>query len=418
MKKLLTVAMILLIASSLVFARGNKEADNTVKMFQVKVEIKDALDAYAADYSARTGTTITVETLGGGGDYSGALKAKAQAGEMPDIFGFDGDGAYALWKDYMYDLSNESWVSDTDLAYMADGKVYGFPVAIEGFGLAYNVEILEKAGVDPASLTTREAYEAAFKKIDAQKAELGLDAVVAIATSVSGGMWWDAAQHNLSAYWGGGLDYGDTSVMDAALEGYFDRERFTEYAKYLQLLFTYADRNILVNGSYDNQVGSFAQEKTAFIHQGNWIDPNLNQLGVTFDIGYAPNAFTSEEQEGLLVFAPSFYAVNKNSPHVDEALAFLEEMATTQAGHEYMVTEAGMIPAFKSVTLEPTGQLSQAISEANQRGGNYSVLFGMLPEGYGMNVIAPIFDLFAQDPTQIDRFIADMERAINGMAGL
>lgn len=206
--------------------------------------------------------------------------------------------------------------------------------------------------------------------------------------------------------------------MDAALEGYFDRERFTEYAKYLQLLFTYADRNILVNGSYDNQVGSFAQEKTAFIHQGNWIDPNLNQLGVTFDIGYAPNAFTSEEQEGLLVFAPSFYAVNKNSPHVDEALAFLEEMATTQAGHEYMVTEAGMIPAFKSVTLEPTGQLSQAISEANQRGGNYSVLFGMLPEGYGMNVIAPIFDLFAQDPTQIDRFIADMERAINGMAGL
>ncbi|MFI3257840.1 MAG: ABC transporter substrate-binding protein [Spirochaetales bacterium] len=412
MKKLLTVAMILLIASSLVFARGGKATDDTVDMFHLSVEIKDALDAYAADYSARTGTKVAVETLGGGGDYAGALKAKAQADDMPDIFVIEGQGGYDIWKDYMYDLSNEPWVTDTDVAFVQDGKVFGFPKAIEGYGLAYNAEILAKAGIDPATLTTRQAYEEAFAKIDSMKEALGLDAVVSMAASVSGGMWWVTANHNLSIYWGGNLDITDTDVVEKALAGELDEERFEQYAKYLQLLFLYADRNILTNGSYDEQVGSFVQGKTAFLHQGNWVDPSLAQLGVTFDIGYAPHAFLDEVQEGLFLFAPSWYCVNKYSENLEETLDFLNSIASTPEGHAYMATSAGMVPAFNSVSLEPEGQLSQELVKANQKGGNYGVFFGMLPDGVGQNVFGPIFDLFAQDPTQIDQFIADMKVAV------
>ncbi len=65
----------------------------TVTMFQLKVEIKDALDAYAAQYSAaHPGVTVSVETLGGGADFGGALKAKIQAGQVPDIFVIEGMG--------------------------------------------------------------------------------------------------------------------------------------------------------------------------------------------------------------------------------------------------------------------------------------------------------------------------------------
>ncbi len=414
MKKILSVLIVLSLVFT-AFAGGGQEADNTVDMFQLKVEIKDALDAYAAEYSAKTGTTVTVETLGGGGDYGGALRAKAQADEMPDIFVIEGQGGYDVWKDYMYDLSNEDWVADTDLAFMQDGKVYGFPVAIEGYGLAYNADILRAAGVNPDTLTNRAAYEAAFEKIDSMKDELGLDAVVSMAASVSGGMWWVAAQHSLATYWGAGLDFTDTSVIEMALEGELDSDRFEQYAKYLQLLYIYADRNILVNGSYDDQVGSFAQGKTAFLHQGNWVDPNMAQLGVTFEIGYAPHAFLDEDTEGLFLFAPSWYCVNKNSANLEATLDFLSSIATTPEGHEYMVTNAGMIPAFKSVDLQPAGQLSQELVVANQKGGNYGVFFGMLPDGVGQNTFGPIFDLFAQDPTQIDQFIADMEAAVAAM---
>jgi len=424
MKKALFFAMVLLLAGTLVFAGGEKEkasasGDVTVTMFQLKVEIKDALDAYAAQYSAATpGVTVKVETLGGGADFGGAMKAKAQAGQMPDIFVIEGRGGYNVWKDYIADLGDQPWVNDTDLEFIVDGKVYGFPVAIEGYGLAYNADILAKAGIDPASLTTRSAYERAFRTLESKKAELGINAPVAMAASLAGGMWWVAGQHNLAAYWGGGLDFTDTSVIDAALQGKMDEARFMEYAKYVQLLFKYADQNILLNGSYDDQVGSFAQGKTAFLHQGNWVDPNMAQLGVSFKMGYAPHAFTEKPQTGLYLFAPSWYCVNPQSPRAEEAKAFLAAMAGTPEGHNYMVNQAGMIPAFKSVTNKPAGQLSQALMAANAKGGNYGVFFGMLPDGAGQNVFGPIYDLFAQNQNDLNQFVADMKDAIANLPNM
>jgi raffinose/stachyose/melibiose transport system substrate-binding protein len=418
MKKVL---LVLLVVGALVSCSKKEETvveekaaakDVTVTMFQLKVEIKDALDAYAAKYSSMTdGVTVKVETLGGGADFGGALKAKAQAGDMPDIFQIEGLGGYNVWKDYIASMDGEEWVSDTDLEFIVDGKVYGFPVAIEGYGLAYNADILAKAGIDPASLTTRSAYEKAFMTLEEKKDELGIDAPVAMAASVAGGMWWVAAQHNLAAYWGGGLDFTDTSVIEDALQGKMDEPRFREYAQYLQLLYKYADQNILLNGSYDDQVGSFAQGKTAFLHQGNWVDPNMAQLDVTFKMGYAPHAFTEEPQTGLYLFAPSWYVVNGQSPRAEQAKAFLNAMATTADGQAYIVNEAGMIPAFKSVELAPTGQLSRALMEANAKGGNYGVFFGMLPDGAGQNLFGPIFDLFAQNQDDLDQFVADMKDA-------
>lgn len=418
---IVAIALVLILATASVFAAGNKEAASgtVVNLFQLKVEIKDALDAYAAKYSAANpGVTVKIETLGGGADYGGALKAKAQAGQMPDIFVIEGRGGYEIWKDYAADLSKEPWVADTDLAFTVDGKVYGFPVAIEGYGLAYNAEILNKAGIDPAKLTTRKAYEEAFKILDAKKAELGITAPVSMAASVAGGMWWVAAQHNLAVYWGGGLDFNDTTYIDMALQGKLDDARFRQYAQYLQLLYKYADQKVLLNGSYDDQVGLFAQGKTAFLHQGNWVDPNLKQLGVNFRIGYAPHAFLDTEETGLFLFAPSWYLVNAKSPNAEAAKAFLRAMAGTPEGHDYMVNQAGMIPAFKSVTLQPAGQLSQALMAANAKGGNYGVFFGMLPDGAGQNVFGPIFDLFAQNQNNIEQFITDMKNAVANLPNM
>ncbi len=414
-----SILLVALLGASCAKKEAPQAQDMTVNMFQLKVEIKDALDGYAAAYSsAHPGVTVKVETLGGGGDYGGALKAKSQAGQMPDIFQIEGRGGYEVWKDYIADLSAEPWVKDTDLAFKVDGKIVGFPVAIEGYGLAYNADILAKAGIDPASLTTRGAYEKALKTLDAKKQELGISAPVSMAASVAGGMWWVAGQHNLACYWGGGLAFDDTSVIQKALKGEMDEARFTQYAKYVQLLFKYADKNILLNGSYDDQVGAFAQGKTAFLHQGNWVDPNLKQLGVTFTIGYAPHAFLDTEQKGLYLFAPSWYVVNSKSPNAEAAKAFLAAMASTPEGHEFMVNKAGMIPAFKSVTLKPSGQLSQELMAANARGGNYGVFFGMLPDGAGQNVFAPVYDLFAQNPDNIGQFIADMKKAFAGLPGM
>lgn len=424
MNKVLMVLTLTFGLVASVFANGQKESASngseiSVTMFQNKVEIKDAIDKYAALYSNdKLSVNVSVETYGGGNDYYGALKTKAQADSLPDIFMVEGLGTYDIWKDFIADLSDQPWVSDTDLGLTVQNKVYGFPVAIEGYGLAYNAEILEKAGINPKSLTTRDAYEAAFKILDSKKAELGIDAPVSMAASVAGNMWWVAGQHNLACYWGGDLEFNDTSVIDDALKGKVDENRLREYAKYVQLLFKYSDQNILLNGSYDNQVGAFAQGKTAFLHQGNWVDPNMAQLGVKFKMGYAPHAFTNTKQEGLYLFAPSYYVVNKMSPNAGAAKEFLASLVSTPAGQNYMVKDAGMIPAFKSVKLQPEGQLSIALMEANVRGGNYGVFFAMLPDGAGQNIFGPIYDLFAQNPNDLDQFITDMKVAIANLPNM
>lgn len=49
------------------------------------------------------------------------------------------------------------------------------PYTTEAIGLAYNKDILDKAGIDPSTLTGPDAIKEAFETIDSKKDELGLD---------------------------------------------------------------------------------------------------------------------------------------------------------------------------------------------------------------------------------------------------
>lgn len=78
---------------------------------------------------------------------------------MPDIFVCEGS-AFESWRGLCADLSDEKWVKDTDAQYSdKDKNVIGFPYATEAIGLIYNASVLEKAGIDPKTLTTPAAYE-------------------------------------------------------------------------------------------------------------------------------------------------------------------------------------------------------------------------------------------------------------------
>lgn len=422
MKKIISLALSAMLALGLcASAFAAESGDVEVTMFQLKVEIDPQLQAYAAAYSEATdGVTVKVETLGGGADFAGALKAKLQANQMPTIFQFEGRGGYELWKDYMSDMKDAAWVADTDLAFIGDdGAVVGFPVAIEGYGLGYNAELLEKAGVDPATLTTYSAVKEAFEKIDGMKEELGIDSVVSMAASIAGGMWWVTGNHGFNAYLAGGLAYDDTSIVDSALAGELDEARLTEYVTYLKLLYDYANQDVLTNGNYDAQIAAFAEGKAAFIHQGNWTDPNMVQLNADFEMSYAPHAFSdTQEMTGLYMAAPSWYCVNSQAPEAEKqaAIDFLTAMATTEEGANYMVNEAGMVPAFKSVSIMPEGQFSKALVEANAKGGNYNWYFGLMPDGFVQNTLGPIFDMFAQDTSDISTVIGDLTAAFAEIA--
>lgn len=422
MRKFLTMMLVAVFVFGLAAIPASAEVEIT--LFHNKVEIAEPLQAFAKLYSDQTdGVTVKIETLGGGADYSGNLTAKLTADQLPDIFVIEGDGDYNLWQDYVSDISDEKWNEETTLAYHdPEGKVVGFPVAIEGFGMGYNVELLKKAGIDPAELNTYSKMAEAFEKIDGMKAELGIDSVVSMGASVSGGTWWVAGHHNFSVYLGGGLEFTDESVADLFNQGEVDEARLQDYAKYVKLIFDYSDPVVLTTGTYDDQLAAFANEKAVFLHQGNWVDPSLRAMNVEFEYDYISHPFSdNQEYNGLYLFAPSYYVINNQTSEekAQAAKDFLNFLVYSEEGANYMVNEAGMVPAFQNVTLEPAGGFSKALVRANAAGGNYGVFFPKMPAGTGQDILAPIFDLFAQDPSEegMQAFIEDVKNAAINVAG-
>ena len=406
MKKILVLVLALVMALSAVSALAD------ITIVQNKVEIDAALQEYAAEFSKEAGYNVKVITAGGSSDYNTALKAEFASGKEPDIFVIEGPTGYELYKDKIADLTGEEWTEYTAAAYMDGDKVVGFPVAVEGYGMAYNKDILDKAGIDPATLTNVDAYQAAFEKLDSMKEELGLDAVVSMVAGTAPGMTWVTGLHNFNVYLTVGLDRNDTSIIDQVLEGKVDEDRFHAYCEYVALIFKYSDPEMLLNGTQDMQLAAFANGKTAFYHQGNWMDPNIVALGVDFPMAYAPHAFLHEDTDGILVNAPSWYVVNANAGNVEQATDFLNALALTEAGQDYMVNKAAMVPAFTNVTLEPATPLSKSVMEWNAAGKTYSWQQYKLPDGFGMGTLGAIYELLASGAIDEPTFEQMMKDAI------
>ena len=403
MKRLLAVLVALAFAAG-VFAQG-------ITLAQGKPEIDAALKAYAAGWSKANKVDVTIKSVGGssGTDLGTQLKADLAAGDMPDIFGINGIEDYKSWADIVLDLSGEKWVKNTAVAFKYEGKVYGFPVAVEGWGMAYNGDVLKKAGVDPKSLVNYAGYKAAFAKIDGMKDKLGLKSVVSMAAAMD--MGWVTAHHNFNSLLSNGLKYGDLSVVDALLAGDVDAKRLSEYADWVELIFKYADKAVLTTGNYASQVGAFATGKAAFLHQGNWTDPNMAEAKATFPMAFAPHGSMAAKTDGIFVAAPSFYVINKESKNIAAAKKFLNDLVYTDAGNKYMVVDAGMIPAYSNVKLQPAGQLSKSVQAWSAAGKVYSWSQYYFTGDFRDKTLTPIYNQFATGSIDKAEFIDQMTKA-------
>ena len=421
MKKIGIIALMLLLCAAMLFAGGGRQGARTggreITLINNKIEIDDALKNYAAVFERQSGISVNIRSFGGETPYAPSLTAMFNAGSEPELFVFEGRAGYedARRSARLTNLSNEQWVRDTNVAFRdpVDGNIVGFPVAIEGWGLGYNRDILARAGVDPASMTNIAGIRAAFQRIESMRTQLGLDAVVSMAAGP--GMTWVTGLHGFNAYLALGIAYDDTRYIDLLLRGQVDNTRLTRYAEYYDLLFRHSNRNTLLTGGYDQQIGDFAIGRTAFIHQGNWTDPTFVELGVNFPMGYVPHAFLNETTDGIFVGAPSWYIVNAraSAQGIEDAKAFLIAMAGTPEGHDYMVNKAGMVPAFNSVRLQPAGHFSRAVQEYTGRGRIYAWQQNEMPDGFGMNILGPIFGQLAAGQIDVQGFVRLVTQAVS-----
>ena len=393
-------------------------AGGSIKLFNVKIEIDPALQNLAKAYEAETGVHVEIESLGGGVDLQATLKQYYQGGNMPDIFVGEGAEDFNNWTGMMADMKDEAWAQDTEAEFVDDtGATIGFPYTTEAIGLAYNKSILEKAGVDPASITGPESMRAAFEALDAKKEELGLTAVVGYCAE-SSSLYWSCAQHVFVNNLDAGLDRSDTTYIDLLMgEGHkLDETRFTHFAEMLALFHEFSDPSLLVSGTYDQQVMNFAAGKYAFVTQGSWIGASMKdaykgeyEAAGSFECGYVPYAF-EEGIDTILTNSPSWWAVYKDG-NVDAAKAFLQ-WVSTDAGQKFMVEEAGCVSPFASCTLVADDPFAGAIAEYTAAGKTSSWHWLDQPGNLAQDYTGIIFQDYAAGKLDTAGYVSTMQQAI------
>ncbi len=326
---------------------------NTIRLVNGKIEIDGTLKKLAEMYKEETGVTVEIESMGGGVDIQGTIKGYYQAGNMPDIFVNALGPEFKNWSGMLVDMSDEKWASDTDNAYVDEEEgTIGYPYTVEGIGLAYNKDIIEKAEIDPATLTDTEKLEEAFKTLDSKKDELGLEAVVGYCAEPTN-LYWSTGQHVFANYLDAGLERDDTTYIDLLNDGgKFDEERLTDFAEYVGVLNEYSDPALLVSGTYDQQILNFASGKYAFVTQGSWIgatmttdDKDAYDAAGNFEVGMIPYAF-QDGIDTILTNSPSWWSIYSEG-NVDAAKAFLQWMSEDTA-QKVLVEESDHIRLFKN----------------------------------------------------------------------
>ncbi len=383
-----------------------------IRLLNGKPEIDDQLQAMAAAYEEETGNVVTVETIGGDTNASDELKKMYQADNMPDIFVIEANQA-SSWEGMLADLSDEQWTEDTDYELTDDEMgTIGFPYTVEATALAYNADVLEEAGIDVADLISPEAYEEAFETLDSQKDELGLTAVLGWCTEPNN-LGWSSGTHVFAQYLDAGLEQDDTTYIDLLNDGgQIDEDRMTDYAEFIGLMNEYSDPDLLVDGTYDDQVANFAAGKYAFVTQGSWIGATVTGSSSYsgFEMGLAPYAF-EDGINTIIAGAPSYWTVYSDGD-VDAAKAFLQWVSEDTA-QQILVEEANLISPFNDCSYASTDPFYESI-KSYMDAGKTSGWHTMLKKDGLQNVTCVVYNDYAKGSLDAEGFVTTMEQVISG----
>ena len=379
-----------------------------VRLLNGKPEIDSQMQELAKLYNEETGNTLIVETIGGDTNASDELKKMYQADNMPDIFVIEANQA-DTWDGMLADLAGEPWTDKTGFELVnAKMGTIGFPYTVEATALGYNADVLKAAGVDPASLTSPAAYAEAFKTLDDKKAELGITAVLGWCAEPAN-LGWSSGTHVFAQYLDAGLKADDTTYIDLLNDGgKVDDARMKAFAEFVGMMNQYSDPDLLVDGTYDQQVAGFKDGKYAFITQGNWCVTSPDD--VSFECGFAPYAF--EDGIDTIIAGPPSYWVAYADGNVDGAKEFFNWCAGDSA-QDILVNKAGLVSPFDDCQYEAVNPFYKSMKSYIDA-GKYSGWHTMLKKDGLQNVTCQVFADYAQGKLDADGFAKTMAQVIQG----
>jgi raffinose/stachyose/melibiose transport system substrate-binding protein len=318
--------------------------------------------------------------------------------------------------------------SGTDLAALAadgtldvaniGGKQVGIPVTAEAFGLLYNKAVLDEAGVDPASIATRDDLKAAFDAV----AATGRDAVH------FSGLWWSLGAHFTNKYHttAAGDQAGRLAVLEELKAGTKDLSsdpRFVDWLDTFDLMKEYStDSASIADTDYDQGVENLATGEVGFWFMGNWAEPNLLTTDPEGSYGVMPvptsNTAGAYGNDSISVGVPFYIIIDEEQSTPEEregAMAFISWLLTTPEGQARWsgpVEEGGMnfIPVYDGFTVSPATFMANDIANYIADGKSLAWINSAYPTGL-QDVYGAAAQKYYDGVTNRADFAAELEAA-------
>lgn len=382
-KKLLAIAVATsLVASAFVgcgssnSTNGEANSDSTSKSTQeiyflnFKPEIAEVYKKIAKDYEAETGVKVKVETAASG-TYEQTLKSEIAKKDAPTIFQINGPVGYQSWKDYCLDLKDTELYNhllDKSLAVTSGEGVYGIPYAVEGYGIIYNDEIMQKyfalsnkkTDVNSADeINNFEKLKAVVEDMEANKDALGIQGVFASTSMASGNAWrWETHLANLPLYYEFKDDAGENGdIIQTGIDAKEIDFKYNENYKNIYDLYTdnsVSEKGILGNKSVDDSMAEFALGDCAMVQNGNWAWSQINDINgntvkaenIKFMSIYT--GIKGEENQGICIGTENYLAINSQVSEEKQqaSIDFINWLFTSDTGKAYVSGDLGFIAPF------------------------------------------------------------------------
>lgn len=321
--------------------------EGEIYMFISQPEYADAITELIDAYSeVAPNVTINYETTQN--DYPTLLKAKLNSGEVPDIFSSTSGKEIDVYKEYSYDLTGQPLVDAMDpgvaaaMASPEDGDgCYGLAIKGNFFGIVYNKDIFEEAGIESFPQTTQELIDACQKITDAGYRPF----------TTGFAEWWvfkHVAQHFVNAA------AENAGISSAELIAKFENgeAKVSDYPELYNNFFDFIDL-VVANGDDKPLETDLAGEEAAFGNgevamvcgQGAWIEADVLAINPDLKIGFDGYPVTDDPAQcKVITGSDQALHVAADSDNLDAVLHFVNWWYTSDYGQSWFTDVAGVVP--------------------------------------------------------------------------
>ena len=396
LRKALTVALASLVVIGMFAGCAKKDEEvKVIRYLNFKPEIADIYEEISKAYEAETGIKVIVDTAANNTYEQTLLSKMATKEEAPTLFQINGPRGYNNWKDYCADLTGTelyAHLSDKSLAVTVDGKAYGIPYVVEGYGIIYNKAITDKYFALPnkaTSYTSMEevnnyaALKAVVEDMQANKEALGIEGVFASTSLKAGEDWrWQTHLANLPVYY-------EFKTNNVDLTSDQTKTITFQYSDNFKNIFDLYLNNSTIEPSktgtktVNDSMAEFALEKCAMVQNGNWawgqvagVDGNKV---LAENVKYLPiyTGVEGEESQGLCTGTENFFCINAKASEAEQKAAadFIYWLYSSTTGKDFVTNKLGFIAPFDTFeeNEKPTDPLAKEVLNWMSKDGVTSV---------------------------------------------